>query len=291
MEFKKGNKVTIVNTKDFWEGKTGTVLYEEDPDVEVRVNFETEDGETKSVIQIFNKENLEMERENESLNEATLKEMIGLPYHVLCWKLYELMSSMNDENAYMHFIYVWPDGETKEQCEQDFNTKSEYEELLDLAERIYKGYHDDGLFIPNPEKEKEVIELAHEFDKKLGLEPITIYTKNGLYKEGLEEGKENMNESVNTKKVEDIIHRYVYLEDLDGKEIPSWNFASRIATAEDMEEGCVCMKAEELGYKVFGIEAPSFFRCVIAAKGVKAEDIEEEYADFFNRNEGDFLWQ
>ncbi len=280
MEFKKGNKVTIVNTKDFWEGKTGTVLYAEDPDVEVRVNFETEDGETKSVIQIFNKENLEMERENESLNEEKVNEMTALPYHVLAWKLYELMSSMNDENAYMHFIYVWPDGETKEQCEQDFNTKESYEELLELAERIYKGHHDDGLFIQNPEKEKEVINLAHEFDKKLGLDDITIYTKSGVYKEGLKEGKEDMNESVSSKKVKDIIRKYIYLEDLDEKEIPAWNFAARIANAEDIEEGCVCKLAEDLGYKVFAIEAPNFYRCIIAAKEIKAEDIQEEYADF-----------
>ena len=167
MEFKKGNKVTIVNTGDIWEGKTGTVLYQEDHDVEVRINFETEEGEIKSVIQIFNEENLQMERENESLNE-------------------------------------------------------EKEELT------------------------ESIELTEAKDDK----------------------------------VEDIIHRYVYLEDLDGNEVLAWNFAARIATAEDMDEGCICMKAEELGYKLFAIEAPGFYRSIIAAKGVKAEDIQKEYADF-----------
>ncbi len=165
MEFEKGNKVIIKNTGDIWEGKKGTVISQEDETVLVKVNFETEE-EIKTIIQEFNKENLEMERENESLNE----------------------------------------------------------EKEELTESII-----------------------------------------------LDEAKE---------KKEDIIHPYIYLEDLDGKEIPSWNFASRIATAEDIDEGCVCMKATELGYKAFGIEAPHFYRTIIAAKEIKAEDIEEEYADF-----------
>lgn len=82
------------------------------------------------------------------------------------------------------------------------------------------------------------------------------------------------------EKPEDIIHKYIYLQDLDDKEIPAWNFAARIATAEDMEEGCVCELALDLGYKLFAIEAPAFFRNIIAAKEIKAEDIMEEYGDF-----------
>lgn len=169
MEFEKGNKVVIVNTDDIWEGKHGTVIAEEDGQVEVRVNFETEDG-TEQVIEIFNEENLKMERQDESLNEQ--KE--------------ELIESVN-----------------------------------------------------------------------------------------LTESKE---------KKEDIIHKYVYLENLDDEEIPAWNFASRIATAEDCDEGYICMAADELGYKLFAIEAPYFSKTVIAAKEVKLEDIKEEYADFLQGN-------
>lgn len=166
MEFEKGNKVTITNTSDIWEGKTGTVLDKEDHFVKVRINFETEEGDIKSVIQIFNEENLKMERENESLNEQ----------------------------------------------------KEELTESIQLTEA----------------KEKKP----------------------------------------------DIIHKYIYLEDLDENEIPAWNFASRIATAENMDESCVCILAEELGYKIFAIEAPHFYRCVIGAKEVTTEDIEKEYSDF-----------
>ena len=94
---------------------------------------------------------------------------------------------------------------------------------------------------------------------------------------------ESLNESLikeEKEKPEDIIRPYIYLEDLDEKEIPAWNFAARIACAEDIEEGCVCELAHELGYKIFVVEAPGVFRTVIAAKGIKAEDIQQEYADF-----------
>ena len=157
----KGNKVLIKDIGSVWDGKRGTVILEEDGQVEVRINFETEDG-TKQVIEIFDEENLEMEREDESLNEQ----------------------------------------------------------------------------------------------------------------------KEHLEESLNYEKTDDIIHPYIYLKDLDDKEIPAWNFVGRIAAAEDLEEGCVCELAHNLGYKVFCIEAPGFDKCVIAAKGIKAEDIEEDYADF-----------
>lgn len=161
----KGNKVEIINTGDIWEGKHGTVIAEEDGQVEVRVNFETQNG-TEQVIEIFNKENLKMERQDESLNEQ----------------------------------------------------------------------------------------------------------------------KEELDESLNYEKPEDIIHQYVYLQDLDDEEIPAWNFASRIATAENIEEGFVLKCAEDNGYKIFSVEAPSFFRTIIAAKEVKLEDIQEEYADFLQGN-------
>ena len=71
----KGNKVLIKDTGSIWDGKRGTVISEEDGQVEVRINFETEDG-TKQVIEIFNEENLEMEREDESLNEEINEELL-----------------------------------------------------------------------------------------------------------------------------------------------------------------------------------------------------------------------
>lgn len=78
----------------------------------------------------------------------------------------------------------------------------------------------------------------------------------------------------------DIVHPYIYLQDLDGKEIPSWNFLSRIATAENVEDNVIYGCAVDNGYKIFVLEAPGITREIVAAKEVKAEDIEKEYGDF-----------
>lgn len=161
----KGNKVKIINTDSIWDGRHGTVLSEEDGQILVRINFETDEG-TQSVIELFNEENLKMEREDESLNEQ----------------------------------------------------------------------------------------------------------------------KEELEESLNYEKPEDIIHPYVYLKDLDDEEIPAWNFSARIATAENVEEGFVLKCAEDNKYKIFAVEAPGFFKTIIAAKEVKLEDVQEEYAEFLQGN-------
>ena len=98
---------------------------------------------------------------------------------------------------------------------------------------------------------------------------------------------ESLKESLVRKekeKPEDLIHKYIYLEDLDGKEIPAWNFASRIAAAENLEEGNIEELAEQLGYKLILVEAPNMIKVIIAAKEVKLDDIKEEYADFLLGN-------
>ena len=110
----------------------------------------------------------------DSLEEEKLDEMAKLPYGVLAWKLGEIMMSMNNEEAYYGgWLYIWPDGETREQCMEDFGTKEDYEELRQSFERYYKAYHDDGLYTTN----QNIIDYAHKIDQKLGLEPIENYGK------------------------------------------------------------------------------------------------------------------
>ena len=98
---------------------------------------------------------------------------------------------------------------------------------------------------------------------------------------------ENLNEVVNedvSYEDYDFVHDYVYLVDLDDKELPAWNFAARIATAENIEEHVVIDCARENNYKIFHVEAPGFSRVIIAAKQVNLEDIQEEYTDFLQGN-------
>lgn len=150
----------------FWKKNWDMPFNEEDPD------------DQEDLVLLYNEyvENLTKWKPVElklHLNqpEPTAEDM-AMPYHVLAWNLYELMASMNDERAYMTFAYIWPDGETKEQCKEDFGDKGSYEELRESAERNYKRYHKYGLFTDDP----KVIALAHELDKKLGLEPIEVIT-------------------------------------------------------------------------------------------------------------------
>lgn len=254
----KGNKVLIKNTDTIWDGKHGTVIAEEDGQVEVRINFETEDG-TKQVIEIFNKENLEMEREDESLNEAVNSNE-------------KWFVSWNSREDSPFGVKGNPDRIKKElENAVEVTPIEDGKESLIWIDFKHHLAGERKVNVPADIKHKDNLE---DHDKKYyWFSPDSFYTETELFDESL-------NESLNYEKTDDIIHKYVHLEDLDGKEIPNWNFAARIATAEDIEEGCVCELAHDLGYKVFAIEAPGFFRTVIAAKGIKAEDIEEEYTDF-----------
>ena len=339
----KGNKVEIINTGDIWEGKHGTVIAEEDGQVEVRVNFETQNG-TEQVIEIFNKENLKMERQDESLNEQIVDEARSKAHIILTAEVYQ--------GDYTEPIDYEGEGETNAEALREIFKNLYYEQFgVDTFEEDYAGgwiYESSNGFDPETfkaeleedikERKEELQNNPEDFDLEDNETPDEIikeidnidvnkaisdyfkhydvdqnvYESNDEYKivdliwdtfgggdewwllkiydtvnrEYLYKHKynESLDESLNYEKPEDIIHPYVYLQDLDDKEIPAWNFASRIATAENVEEGFVLKCAEDNGYKIFSVEAPSFFRTIIAAKEVKLEDIQEEYADFLQGN-------
>lgn len=100
------------------------------------------------------------------------------------WKLNKIIMGMNNEGAYYEsgWLYIWPDGETYEQCLEDFGDKESFDELEALFVSIYSyndpndeenNYHEDGLYNVEP----EIVALAHEYDQKLGLKPIEDLTK------------------------------------------------------------------------------------------------------------------
>ena len=105
------------------------------------------------------------------------EEWDDLELYERAWKLGMIMKYMNDEEAYYGsgWLYIWPDGETYEQCMYDFNDKESYEELEESFIRHYsdKEAHEAGLYsmrgVP-----KTVIKDAHFWDAKLGLTPIEI---------------------------------------------------------------------------------------------------------------------
>lgn len=98
------------------------------------------------------------------------------------WLMNKVISSMNNESAYMSWIYLWPDGETFELCQEDFGENEEnFNELVKKFERLYKKYHNDGLYLRK--EDNEIIEFAEQMDSKFGLEPIEIIKKYELRKD------------------------------------------------------------------------------------------------------------
>ena len=86
------------------------------------------------------------------------------------WLLGKVMQAMNDEEAYYDsgWLYIWPDGEDYENCLADFEDEEDYKDLEKSFKRIYKAYHEGGLFNADAETEAE----AHRWDNELCLEPI-----------------------------------------------------------------------------------------------------------------------
>ena len=93
------------------------------------------------------------------------------------WKLNSVMECLNDEEGYYYWLSYYPDGESYLECLEDFKDDEDYADLEKTFVRIYKDeeIHDGGLYrhdgVP-----KEIAELAHWWDKKLGLPPIEILT-------------------------------------------------------------------------------------------------------------------
>lgn len=111
----------------------------------------------------------------------------GINYGHKAWVLNQIISSMNDETAYYdtEWLYIWPDGESYEDCIEDFGDKQSFKELENLFISIYKyndaeegedpedaeyNFHRDGLYNPT----QEAVDLAHQYDRKLGLSPIQV---------------------------------------------------------------------------------------------------------------------
>ena len=106
----------------------------------------------------------------------TKQEWEKLPYDERAWRLNLIISHFNHEGAYYGgWLYIWPDGESREQCKYDFEDEANYRELEESFKRhfSYKAYHKAGLFASKGTPQ-QVIDDAHFWDEQLGLEPIHV---------------------------------------------------------------------------------------------------------------------
>ena len=101
----------------------------------------------------------------ESLNEEVQLNKLAEE----AWMMNRVISAMNNEDAYYgSWLYIWPDGESREECAYDFGDQESFDELQETFLKTYKYYHADGLYDAAP----EVVEYAHMIDSKLGLAKI-----------------------------------------------------------------------------------------------------------------------
>ena len=114
----------------------------------------------------------------------------------------EVISGMNDEGAYYEsgWLYDWSDGTDEEDVEDYFGSKDPeneeaFNDLKDAYLRIYKHYHNGGLYNCRP----EVVDYAHKTDAELGLSPI----------ENLIPNKPQVRESLEVNELADVFNSIV----------------------------------------------------------------------------------
>lgn len=116
-----------------------------------------------------------------------LKEDSTNKYAEEAWLMNQVISSMNNEEAYYgSWLYIWPDGETRKDCEYDFGNKEAFEELKEEFIDTYKAYHSDGLY----DATEEVLAYAHKWDKLLDLAPIENFVVEELEEDDDEDDAE-----------------------------------------------------------------------------------------------------
>lgn len=114
-------------------------------------------------------------KELESLS-ITEKDWNNFPNGAKAWMLGQIIMKMNDESAYYSdWLYIWPDGETWNDCLKDFESDEAYQELERLFIDIYSDeeVHEAGLYFHN-NLQTSIVSIAHYWDKRLGLKPIVV---------------------------------------------------------------------------------------------------------------------
>ena len=184
-----GKKIRIINMDDPYDGKRyngkeGIIeLVMTDPTGEICY------AGTWGGLNVYpNIDEIEFIEENSPVQEGLFDiTEDNVDYGHKAWLLNEIISSMNDETAYYdtEWLYIWPDGESYEECIEDFGDKQSFKELENTFLSIYQyndaedgedpedaeyNFHRDGLYNPT----QEAVDLAHQYDRKLGLSPIKV---------------------------------------------------------------------------------------------------------------------
>ena len=151
-----------------------------------------------------------------------LKEDSTNKYAEEAWLMNQVISSMNNEEAYYgSWLYIWPDGETRKDCEYDFGNKEAFEELKEEFIDTYRAYHSDGLY----DATEEVLAYAHKWDKLLDLAPIENFVVEELEEDDDEQPDDNKSDEADEHnegdgiKVSNLLSIFIEPENLKNIEI------------------------------------------------------------------------
>ena len=160
-----------------------------------------------------------------------------------------------------------------------YNDLTNKKESLKLTEEELKAWcsdNDANYYTQDIKDDKVIIrglnEDLAEYDFKTKELKVFDYSGTTVDENELDEAEDDDN----------YIRDYVYdIDMVDEKtEIPSWEFASIIATAEDTTEDAVITEAHDRGFKVYLITASNYEKLVVASEKVTEEDIMDDFAAY-----------
>ena len=104
-------------------------------------------------------------QKNETLQEASYISSSSQDSKLTDVKMmHQIMLSMNNEDAYMSWIYTMPDQPTEEDFEYFADDDDEYNDLRETFDRIFKRYRKDGLYKPSTENVEWLQDNGYSID-------------------------------------------------------------------------------------------------------------------------------
>lgn len=173
--------------------------------------------------------------------------------------------------------------EELKELKKRYKDLTDKKESLKLTEEELKAWcsdNDANYYTQDIKDDKVIIrglnEDLGEYNFKTKELKVFDYSGTTVDENALEENEDDDN----------YIRDYVYdIDMIDEKtEIPTWEFASVIATAEDTTEDAVITEAHDRGFKVYLITASEYEKLVVASEKIKEEDIMDDFASYLEGN-------
>ena len=272
--FNKNDKIKVKESAPLFAGKTGIVLDANETEAKVQINLDDTNENMKQFINVFVNEDLELDFIDNLLTE---------------------------EAAFENDYVASDDKECKDKKCQSSKTSKVVDKKSDEDEKLDEGFTEETLncwladndagYLTQEINESGECPIRDQHGKiiakynfKTNQLTESLYDTDTIPSVDGEHTEEVIPDLDITK--EDFIHDYLYDENIDDLNdvIPSWEFVQIIATAENVDDETVIQEAIDRGYKMFVIRSDNFERLAVAAKGIEAEDIYEDYADYLQGN-------